>query len=168
VSLSARHSVRKSNQMEIRLEAGVGVLGDAHAGKTVQHRYARRRTPNAPNLRQVHLIPCELLETLQVQPGEMGENITTQGIDLSGLPEGACLHLGASAVVRVTGLRDPCVLLNRIRPGLMQATIARGADGRLIRRAGIMSVVLVSGDVRAGDPIRVELPPGPPRALEPV
>lgn len=165
--------MRKSNQLEIRLVAGLGVEGDAHSGVTVKHRSRVARNPNAPNLRQVHLIHSELHDELRaknlaVVPGEMGENITTRGIDLLALPAGTRLRLGAIAVVEVTGLRNPCVQLDDIRPGLMAATLARDWKGKLIRKAGVMSIVLVGGDVRTGDPIHIELPPRPHRALEPV
>lgn len=165
--------MRKPNQLVIRLIAGVGVEGDAHAGETVKHRSRVARNPHAPNLRQVHLIHAELLDELAarqlpVGPGEMGENVTTRGIDLLSLPTGARLRLGDAAVVEVTGLRNPCKQLEDIHPGLMAATLARSPSGQLIRKAGVMSVVLRGGDVRAGDPIHIDLPASPHRALEPV
>jgi MOSC domain-containing protein YiiM len=131
------------------------------------------RDPNQPNLRQAHLVHAELHDTLReqgfaVSAGQMGENVTTRGVDLLGLPTGARLHLGDVAVVEVTGLRNPCAQLDRIQPGLMEATLERTADGNLIRKAGVMAVVLEGGDVRPGDPIRVELPPDPHRPLVPV
>lgn len=165
--------MRKSNQLVIRLLAGLGVEGDAHSGITVKHRSRVARNPNAPNLRQVHLIHSELHDELRAQKldvaaGEMGENITTRGIDLLALPAGTLLRLGDTAVVEVTGLRNPCAQLDDIRPGLMQATLARDWKGKLIRKAGVMSIVITGGDVRTGDPIHVELPPRPHHALEPV
>jgi hypothetical protein len=170
VSRSRRHSFSKPNELFIRLVAGLGVEGDAHLGETVKHRSRVRFNPSEPNLRQVHLIHGELHDELRaagfdVAPGEMGENLTTRGLDLLGLPAGARLHLGESAVVQVTGLRNPCVQLDRFQPGLMAACLARAPDGGLVRKAGIMSIVLTGGDVRPGDPIRVELPPGPHRPL---
>lgn len=173
VSRSPRHRFSKQNELWIRLLEGIGVEGDAHAGQTVQHRSRKRWTPHLPNLRQVHLIHSELHDELnaagfRVSPGDMGENVTTRGVDLLGLPTGTRLHLGPSAVVEVTGLRNPCVQLDRFQDGLMQATLDRDADGELVRKAGIMGVVLAGGDVRPGDPIRVELPPGPHAPLEPV
>jgi MOSC domain-containing protein YiiM len=173
VSRSPRHTLAKPNEAHIRLVAGLGVEGDAHLGATVKHRSRVARDPTRPNLRQVHLIHAELHDELRaagfgVAPGQMGENITTSGLDLLGLPTGARLHLGDAAVVEITGLRNPCAQLDRIQPGLMAATLARAEDGGLIRKAGVMGVVLVGGDVRPGDGIRVELPPGPPKALQPV
>jgi MOSC domain-containing protein YiiM len=165
--------MRKPNHLVIRLVAGLGVEGDAHSGKTVKHRSRVARNPHAPNLRQVHLIHAELLDELTtrrlpVGPGQMGENITTRGIDLLSLPAGTRLRLGDEAIIEVTGLRNPCKQLDDIHPGLMAATLGRAPRGQLIRKAGVMSIVLVGGDVRPGDPIHVELPASPHRALEPV
>jgi MOSC domain-containing protein YiiM len=172
VSRSATHALSKPNQDSIRLLSGLGVEGDAHLGETVQHRSRVARDPSQPNLRQVHLIHAELHDELRaagfaVSAGQMGENITTRGLDLLGLPTGTRLHLGA-AVLEVTGLRNPCVQLDGIQPGLMAATLGRDAEGKLLRKAGVMGIVLVGGAVRPGDPIRVELPPPPHRALAPV
>jgi MOSC domain-containing protein YiiM len=173
VSRSAKHTLVKSNQHSIRLSAGLGVDGDAHYGATVKHRSRVARDPSQPNLRQVHLIHAELHEELRatgfaVSVGQMGENITTQGVDLLGLPAGARLCLGGTAVVEVTGLRNPCAQLDRIQPGLMAATLGRDERGNLVRKAGIMGVVIADGEVRPGDAIRVELPPRPHRPLAPV
>jgi MOSC domain-containing protein YiiM len=173
VSRSARHTLAKPTADSIRLLVALGVEGDAHSGTTVRHRSRVARDPNQPNLRQVHLVHAELHDTLReqgfaVSAGQMGENVTTRGVDLLGLPTGARLHLGDVAVVEVTGLRNPCAQLDRIQPGLMEATLERAADGGLIRRAGTRAVVLEGGDVRPGDPIRVELPPDPHRPLVPV
>jgi MOSC domain-containing protein YiiM len=173
VSLSKGHHFSKPNALEIRLLAGLGVSGDAHMGTTVKHRSRVAKDPTQPNLRQVHLLHEELFDELRakgfvVTPGDMGENITTRGIDLLRLPTGSRLHLGASAVVEVTGLRNPCVQIDRFQTGLMAATLDRDADGNLIRKAGVMSVVLTGGDVRAGDAIAIELPEGPRRPLQPV
>jgi MOSC domain-containing protein YiiM len=171
VSRSAAHTFSKSNQDRIRLLVGLGVEGDAHAGETVKHRSRVAQDPAQPNLRQVHLIHAELHDELRaagfdVAAGEMGENVTTRGIALLGLPVGARLHLGASTVVKVTGLRNPCAQLDRFRPGLLAAVLGRDAHGNLVRKAGIMGVVLAGGAVRPGDPIRVELPPPPHRPLD--
>jgi MOSC domain-containing protein YiiM len=164
------HAVRKSAAATIRLVAGLGVEGDAHLGATVQH---RSRDPHLPNLRQVHLIHAELHDELRdrgfaIEPGVMGENVTTRGLALLDLPAGTLLQLGEEAVVEVTGLRNPCLQLDGIQQGLLQATLDRDAAGRLVRKAGIMTIVQVGGVVRAGDAIRIELPPRPHRALEPV
>jgi MOSC domain-containing protein YiiM len=173
VSRSARHALAKPNQDSIRLSAGLGVEGDAHQGVTVKHRSRVARDPTQPNLRQVHLIHAELHEELRtagftVSPGQMGENITTQGIDLLGLPAGTRLHLGGAAVVEVTGLRNPCAQLDRIQRGLMAATFDRDENGNLIRKAGIMGIVVSDGEVRPGDPIQIEPPPKPHYPLVPV
>lgn len=173
VSCSQRHTFTKPNQFEIRLLAGLGVEGDAHAGTTVKHRSRVARNPNAPNLRQVHLIHVELHDELRakgfdVAPGAMGENITTSGIDLLSLPAGTLLRIGKDAVLEVTGLRNPCAQLDGLQEGLMAAVLARDVRGKLVRKAGVMSVVMAGGDVHAGDPIQVEWPARPHRALEPV
>jgi hypothetical protein len=173
VSRSGAHTFGKTSHDAIRLLAGLGVEGDAHLGVTVKHRSRVARDPTQPNLRQVHLIHGELHDELAasgfaVLPGEMGENVTTRGIDLLALPVGARLHLGDAAVVEVTGLRNPCVQLDRFRPGLTAAVLGRDEQGGLVRKAGIMGVVLAGGEVRPGDPVRVELPPEPRRPLEPV
>jgi MOSC domain-containing protein YiiM len=173
VSRSEGHTFGKANRDAIRLLAGLGVEGDAHLGVTVKHRSRVARDPTQPNLRQVHLIHAELHDELAtagfvVSPGEMGENVTTRGIDLLALPTGARLYLGESAVVEVTGLRNPCAQLDRFQPGLMAAVLDRDEHGGLVRKAGVMGVVVAGGDIRPGDPVRVELPPGPHRPLEPV
>jgi MOSC domain-containing protein YiiM len=173
VSRNARHRFSKPVCERITLVAGHGVEGDAHMGVTVKHRSRVRRDPTQPNLRQVHLIHAELIDALQVEgfavsPGAMGENITTRGIDLLGLPRGARLHIGTDAVIEVTGLRNPCIQLDKFQPGLMQATLGRDDAGNLIRKAGIMAVVRAGGTVRADDLVRVVLPDGPLRVLEPV
>jgi MOSC domain-containing protein YiiM len=173
VHRSASHTLKKPGQPSIRLLAGLGVEGDAHMGVTVKHRSRVARDPSQPNLRQVHLIHAELHDELRasgftVQAGEMGENITTRGIDLLRLPVGTRLHLGAAAVVEITGLRNPCTQLDRLQPGLMEAVLDRDAQGHLVRKAGVMGVVRSSGDVWPTDPIRVELPPEPHQPLGPV
>ena len=173
VSRDDRHAFSKSSQDRIRLLAGLGVEGDAHLGRTVQHRSRVRRDPSQPNLRQVHLIHAELLDELtgrgfDVRPGDLGENVTTRGVDLLALPTGARLTLGGTAAIEITGLRNPCAQLDRYQSGLMAAVLGRDDDGNLIRRAGVMAVVRATGDVRPGDPVAVELPPEPHRPLEPV
>lgn len=170
VSRSPRHSFVKSNEDCIRLVVGMGVEGDAHQGATVKHRSRVARDPTQPNLRQVHLVHAELHDELReagftVAPGQMGENVTTSGVDLLGLAAGTRLHLGVSAIVEVTGLRNPCAQLDKIQKGLMAATLGRDQHGNLVRKAGIMGVVLTKGEVRPGDPIRVEPRPPPHRPL---
>ncbi len=173
VSLSPEHSFGKANRERIRLLAGLGVEGDAHLGVTVQHLSRVARDPTQPNLRQVHLIHAELHDELRVAgftvaPGEMGENVTTRGVDLLALPVGTRLYLGGDAVVEVTGLRNPCRQLDRFQPGLMSAVLGHDAEGNLVRKAGIMGVVVADGEVRPGDPVRVELPRAPHHPLAPV
>jgi MOSC domain-containing protein YiiM len=173
VARSATHTLSKPKAASIRLLAGLGVESDAHLGETVKHRSRVARDPSQPNLRQVHLIHSELFEELhaagfEITAGQMGENVTTSELDLLALPVGTRLHLGDAAVVEVTGLRNPCAQLDRIHPGLMKATLDRDTEGHLIRKAGIMSIVLVGGEVRPGDPIEVELPPPPHQPLIPV
>jgi MOSC domain-containing protein YiiM len=171
VCSSPQHTLGKPVQGSIRLVAGLGVEGDAHFGVTVKHRSRVRRDPSQPNLRQVHLIAAELHDELAakgipVGPGAMGENITTRGIDLLNLPVDTLLHIGPDAEVMVTGLRNPCVQLDSIHRGLMAATLARGNDGELVRKAGVMGVVVRGGVARAGDPIVAQLPPPPHRRLD--
>ncbi|WP_441242708.1 MOSC domain-containing protein [Tardiphaga sp. 768_D3_N2_1] len=173
VCLRRGHHFSKTPSLSIRLLAGLGVEGDGHMGALVQHRYDRHRDPARPNLRQVHLIPSELFDELRakdftIQPGDLGENITTSGIDLATLPTGTRLQLGASAVIELTGLREPCVLMDRFQQGLKAATQDRDADGRAVHKAGVMAIVVSDGEVAAGDEIGVELPNGTPQPLEPV
>jgi MOSC domain-containing protein YiiM len=173
VSRSATHTFSKQNEMFVRLIEGIGVEGDAHSGSTVKHRSRVRQDPTQPNLRQVHLVHAELIDELRaagfdVAPGSMGENVTTRGIDLLGLPRGTRLRLGPEAVIEVTGLRNPCSQLDGYQAGLMAATLGRDAEGNLIRKAGVMAVVITSGIVRPGDGIAVELPQGAHEALSPV
>lgn len=165
VSRSATHTFSKTQEERIRLIAGLGVEGDAHAGETVKHR-SRVAVATQPNLRQVHLIHAELHEELlatgfRVRPSDMGENITTRGIDLLHLPTGALLHLGSEAIVEVKGLRNPCAQLDRFLPGLMSAVLSRDEGGKIVRKAGIMGVVLRGGIVEPGDVIQAELPSEP-------
>jgi MOSC domain-containing protein YiiM len=175
IAVSSRigHHFSKTPSLCIRLLKGLGVAGDAHMGETVKHRSRVRKDPMQPNLRQVHLMHAELFDELRakgfvVQPADLGENITTSGIDLLALPTGTRLHLGASAIVEITGLRNPCIQIDNFQTGLMAATLDRDADGNLVRKAGVMSIVIADGDVRPGDSIRVELPAAPHRALQPV
>jgi MOSC domain-containing protein YiiM len=174
VSTGAIHGIGKENTDVIRLITGLGVEGDVHAGETVKHRSRVRKDPTQPNLRQVHLIHTELHEELAgrgfpvIAPGQMGENVTTSGVELLSLPRGTRLRLGQEAVVEVTGLRNPCNQLDEIAPGLMKAVLDRDADGEVVRKSGVMGVVLQGGEVRPGDAIEVELPTEPHVRLEPV
>ena len=166
VSCSGVHNFSKQNQESIRLMAGLGAEGDAHSGTTVKHRSRVAQDPTQPNLRQVHLIHAELFDELEVSgfsvaPGQMGENITTRGIDLLGLPRNTRLHIGDKAVIEVTGLRNPCAQIDHFQPGLLSQVVSRDEHGNLIRKAGIMSIVLVGGQICPNDDIRIELPPQP-------
>ena len=171
VSRGEQHSFSKINCTSIELLAGLGVAGDAHSGATVQHRSRVAADPTQPNLRQVHLIHGELLAELHtagfsVLPGQLGENITTHGLDLLGLPTGTRLHIGATAVVEVTGLRNPCGQINNFQMGLLAAVLDHDDQGKLVRKAGIMGIVLHAGTIHPGDPIQVALPPEPHTPLE--
>lgn len=173
VSRNEEYTFTKPTRDSITLLAGLGIEGDVHQGVTVKHRSRVAQDPTQPNLRQVHLMHSELFDELRskgfpVEPGEIGENITTRDIDLLGLPAGTLLHLGPEAVVEVTGLRNPCIQIDRFSKGLLKEVVGKGPDGQLVRRAGIMSIVLVGGVVRPGDQIRVELPAEPHRPLEKV
>lgn len=170
---SAEHAFSKTAQQQIDLVAGLGVAGDAHSGATARHRSRVAADPTQPNLRQVHLVPGELHDELQaagfdVSPGDIGENITTRGVDLLSLPTGTLLQLGERALVALTGLRNPCRQLDDFRPGLMRAVLDRSSDGELVRRAGVMGVVVLGGRVEVGDLIQIGLPPGSPVPLQPV
>jgi hypothetical protein len=173
VSVSGVHEFSKRLADSIDLLAGLGVAGDAHLGVTVQHRSRVARDPTQPNLRQVHLIHAELHAELRaagftVSPGDLGENVTTRGLDLLALPRGTRLHLGTGAVVEVTGLRNPCQQINGFQSGLLKQVLSRDADNGLVRKAGIMGVVLRGGVVRPGDAIRADLPGHPHQPLAPV
>ena len=171
VSRNVAHTFSKQNQQAIQLITGQGVEGDAHLGATVQHRSRIAKDPTQPNLRQVHLIHAELLDELRargfpVSPGDLGENITTRGVDLLALPTGSRLSLGPKAIIEITGLRNPCFQLDHLHEGLMAAVLDHDSDGRLIRKAGVMAVVIAGGPVWPGDTIAVQLPPPPYRRLE--
>jgi MOSC domain-containing protein YiiM len=174
VSRSKDHTFSKSNELTIRLVAGLGVEGDAHMGDKVKHRYhILKKGPDTPNLRQVHLIHEELFEELRaagfnVQPGAIGENVTTRGIDLLTLPRFTRLRLGDEAVVQITGLRNPCRQIEAFQHGLLSAVLGRDSEGNLIRKTGVMAIVVTGGDVTAGDAVSVVLPHGEQRPLLPV
>lgn len=170
VYISAEHSFSKQPVSGIELLAGLGVMGDCHMGAQVRHRSRVAADPGQPNLRQVHLMPAELFDELRpdfdINGGDLGENITTRGIDLLSLPTGAMLKIGNTALVAVTGLRNPCQQIEAFRTNLLKAVVQRGADGKLVRKAGIMGVVVLGGTVRPGDVIEVTLPPEPFVPLE--
>ncbi|MDC0767567.1 MOSC domain-containing protein [Streptomyces sp. HD] len=171
VSSNGEYSFTKPNRDSIRLLAGLGVEGDVHSGVTVKHRSRVAQNPDQPNLRQVHLIHEELFgevgeEGFKVAPGELGENITTRGIDLLGLPVGTLLRIGDSAVLEVTGLRNPCLQIDNFQDGLLKQVVGRDEAGNIVHKAGIMSIVREGGVVRPGDTIEAELPAGPHKPLE--
>jgi len=171
VASDSGHNVIKPTKPAITLIAGFGVEGDAHAGEKIQHLYDKKRNPDAPNLRQVHLMHAELFDELAEQgitvlPGQMGENIVTRGIDVLNLPQRAEFHFPSGAIIQITGLRSPCSKLNVIHPELLKAVVEKRADGSLNKKTGIMSVVLKGGDIREGDAIKVLLPQGEHKPLE--
>lgn len=171
VARRASHRFSKEVAEAITLREGLGVEGDAHAGVTVKHRSRVRADPTQPNLRQVHLIHAELFDEVAqngfaLDPGDLGENITTRGLDLLGLPRGTVLAIGAGVRLEVTGLRNPCSQIEKFRPGLLAQVLEKRPDGTLLRKAGIMSIVLAGGTVRAGDGVRAFLPPPPHLPLE--
>jgi len=166
VSLSDKHTIRKFNRTYINIIPGFGVEGDAHAGNKVKHRYLVKKDPGRPNLRQVHLISMEIYKELQqkgfaIKPGDMGENITTEGIDIMNLPLDTKLQVGQEVELQITGIREPCSLLNHIENGLMKATISKSSGGTLLLKAGIMSIVIKGGIVAPDDTIKILLPPEP-------
>ncbi|OEJ69436.1 MOSC domain-containing protein [Magnetovibrio blakemorei] len=173
VALDPGHAFSKVVQTHIHLLAGLGVEGDAHAGLTVKHRSRVKKDPTQPNLRQVHLVHAELFEELaakgfDLQAGDIGENILTRSLNLLGMPTGTRLHIGTDALVELTGLRNPCTQLDAFQPGLRQALLDKDIDGNLIRKAGVMAVVIKGGWVNTGDDVQVLLPPPPHRKMEKV
>ena len=171
VHRSRGHHFSKDEAPHITLVEGQGVLGDAHCGITVKHRSRVAKDPFSPNLRQVHLMHDELFDELrakgfEVQPGAMGENITTHGLDLLSLPEGTELQVGDEAIIKLTGLRNPCAQIDKFKRGLMAAVLDKTPNGQIIRKSGVMAVVLLGGNVAAGAAIRIMLPPSPYRALK--
>ena len=172
VASDSKHNIVKPVRDCIKLIAGWGVEGDAHAGEKIQHRYDKRKKPDAPNLRQVHLMHAELFDQvadlgMAVEPGQMGENITTRGVDLLHLPRGTQLKIG-DAVIEVTGLRNPCKYLDQIAPGLMTACVSKHGDGTVFPQSGVMGIVVADGEIKAGDDIHIDTPSEPHTRLEPV
>jgi MOSC domain-containing protein YiiM len=173
VCSSRAHKINKDSKISIELVAGLGVKGDAHLGKTTQHLYLLKKDPGRPNLSQIHLLHGELHDHLNkakfdIYPGLLGENITTRGVELMGLPHGTRLHIGESAIVELTGHREPCSKLNKLRLGLMDAVFVRDQTGCLVSNAGVMAVVIAGGQVCPSDLIIIELPEKPHRRLCPV
>lgn len=173
VCRSPAHTMSKPVEKTINLIAGLGVEGDAHSGRTVKHRSRVARTPDAPNLRQIHLIHAELFDEFAaagftVAPGDMGENVTTRGVDLLALPRSARLRLGPEVVVEITGLRNPCYQIDGLQMGLLRQCLGRDAEGNPVRKAGVMGIVLAGGQIAPGDAIEIALPHGPHEALKPV
>jgi MOSC domain-containing protein YiiM len=167
----AHHRFSKQSCHSLSFVEGKGIEGDAHFGKTVQHRSRVKADPTQPNLRQVHLVQSEMINNLQesgfnVGPGVIGENVLTAGIDLLTLPEGTLLKLGEEVVLKVTGLRNPCAQLDNYQKGLTKAVLDKDENGRLIRKAGIMATVEAGGVVSVGDVISVQFPPKPHKALD--
>ena len=171
VHFNPLHTFSKQSVPQIVLLDGLGVEGDAHCGVTVKHRSRVARDPSQPNLRQVHLIHDELFDQLHekgfsVLPGHLGENITTRGLDLLSLPLGTELHIGQRSIVTLTGLRNPCVQIDRFQTGVMSAVLGRSPEGKLLPKAGVMGVVTKGGPVCPGDEIAVKMPSSPHRTLE--
>lgn len=168
---SEKHEFSKRPVDHLLLVEGEGVEGDAHRGVNVQHRSRVKADPTQPNLRQVHLLHIELILELQekgfdVKPGTIGENITTADIDLLSLPRGTMLSIGTETRIEITGLRNPCVQMDQYQKGLLAAVLDRDEKGKLVRKAGIMGIVLAGGRVNIGDEIQLEMPTGPYRPLE--
>ena len=170
VHLAPDHDFSKQTVSSIELLAGLGVRGDAHMGARVNHRSRVKVDPTQPNLRQIHLIASELLDEVNakgysVRPGDLGENITTSGIDLIGQPVGTTMRIG-DAVIALTGLRNPCAQIGVFADGLHGEMLGRDDDGKLVRKTGVMAVVLRSGLVTTGDEIHVAAPAGDPIPME--
>ena len=172
VASDSAHNVIKPVRESIKLIAGFGIEGDAHAGEKIQHRYDKKRNPDAPNLRQVHLMHAELFDQMaelgmSVKPGQMGENITTRNIDILSVARGTHLKIG-DAIIEITGLRNPCKHLNKVAVGLMAACISRYEDGAIFPQSGVMGIVIAGGEIMAGDDIQIITPEMPHHRLEPV
>ncbi|KAA3642974.1 MAG: MOSC domain-containing protein [Chloroflexi bacterium] len=170
VSSSAQHTFSKSTQPKINLIEGFGIEGDAHAGEFVKHRFLAKQDATRPNIRQVHLMHTELFEELNtkgfsVNPGELGENITTRGVDLLALPTSTKLRIGSQAIVELTALRNPCVQIDDFQKGLLKELVYQDEQGNLVRKAGVMGIILNGGEVRPGNTIVIDLPPEPHQPL---
>ncbi|OBT91659.1 hypothetical protein VE01_10343 [Pseudogymnoascus verrucosus] len=142
LSLSPTHAFSKPPISRLVLIPGLGVEGDCHLGADIQHLSRMTVRPLPENLRQVHLMSGEFLEGLvvrgeegkagegegkrRVKPGDLGENITTSGLDLEGLTRGTILRFSSSptasdgdATIKITGLRNPCHQIERFGKGLL-------------------------------------------------
>lgn len=171
VSRSSGHSFRKACEESINLIEGFGVEGDVHAGKKIKHTFLAKEDPDRKNIRQIHLIAAELFTELKgkgfnVDPGQLGENITTEGIDLLSLPTGTLLHIGNGAVIELTALRQPCIQIDEFQQGLLKEVVYKDSGGNIIRKVGVMGVILVSGAVSPNDEIIVETPDKPHHKLD--
>ncbi|MEH6452863.1 MAG: MOSC domain-containing protein [Psychromonas sp.] len=171
VSSSKTHSFSKLNQASINLIEGIGVQGDAHAGKSIKHIYLAKKDPSRPNIRQIHLIQSELFEELaeqgfDVEAGQLGENVTTQGLDLLSLPTGTQLKIGENAVIELTALRNPCVQIHNFKKGLLKAVMGKDDDGKVVRKVGVMGIVAAGGEVKPNDVIEVIFPEQPHSPLQ--
>ena len=171
VARDGKHRFSKRCVSEINVLTGLGVEGDAHEGVTVKHLSRVAADPTQLNLRQVHLIHSELFHELrakgfEIKPADLGENVTTAGLELLSLPRHTLLTIGAEVVLEITGLRNPCAQIERFHPGLLAAVLDRGPNGEIVRKAGIMTVVRVGGVIRPGDRIEIELSPPPHLPLE--
>ena len=171
VSCSETHSFSKPNQTVIKLIEGIGVEGDAHSGRTVKHRFLVKKDATRPNIRQVHLIHNELLDELNakgfsVNPGQLGENITTRGIDLLSLPSGTIMNIGFEVVIELTALRNPCKQIDEFQEGMLKAVLYKDENGVLVRKTGVMGIVKSGGEICPGDAIVIDLPPEPQQQLE--
>jgi len=169
VHRSDEHTFAKPTVDSVTLLPGLGVEGDAHLGAQVKHRSRVAADPNQPNLRQVHLVMSELLDDVraaghEIEPGRLGENVTTTGIDLIGLPVGSMLRIGDTALVALTGLRNPCKQIRDVGDGVLKMMFVDGErygrPGEQIGRTGVMGVVVAGGTVSAGDEIAVRYPAG--------
>jgi len=171
LSSSAQHSFSKHTTHQVEVIKGIGIKGDAHAGVKVKHRSRVAKDPNQPNLRQIHLIHLELLKELvakgyTVNPGDLGENITTEGISILNLPKDTILKIGENVAIQITGLRNPCHQIDKFQKGLLKEVVGKNDAGDIIRMAGIMAIVLEGGMIKVNDEILVELPALPHQKLE--
>ncbi len=131
---------RKANVGQGELRQGFGLVGDAHAGDW--HR-------------QVSLLALESIDKmraagLDVGPGDFAENLTTRGIDLYSLPIGTRLRIGKEAVLEITQIGKVCH---------DRCAIYHQAGDCVMPREGVFAVVLASGKVKMGDPVRIVATP---------